>query len=151
MVRMDISKEAKFEYAHRLHNYPGPCANIHGHSGRLIVTISGEVKEDGMVVDFKWLDKVIDDAIVKRLDHQFLNELGLADLQFLPTAERLCIFIWRALSRHLNSIERKFGSDLRLEKVQFWETETSSALLTKEHWSDAIKKKQEERYAIKSE
>jgi len=102
---MEISKEFRIEYAHKLENHSDECANLHGHSGRLIVTLSGEVKEDGMIVDFNWLKKVVEDSIVKRLDHQYLNDIGVVDFKLSPTAERIAIFIWRTLSRHLDSIE----------------------------------------------
>jgi len=136
---MEVSKEFRIEYAHKLENHSDECANLHGHSGRLIVTLSGEVKEDGMIVDFNWLKKVVEDSIVKRLDHQYLNDIGVVDFKLLPTAERIAIFIWRTLSRHLDSIEIKFGSDLRLEEVKFYETVDSCVTLKSEHWEHAAR------------
>ena len=58
MSKIRITKEFKFEMAHALYGYDGVCANLHGHSYRLNVTIRGDVKnehthsKDGMVMDF---------------------------------------------------------------------------------------------------
>jgi len=53
-----VTKEFSFEMAHVLWNYDGPCKNVHGHSYRLFVTLSGfpvdnqENPKNGMVIDF---------------------------------------------------------------------------------------------------
>jgi len=58
-----ITKEFKFEMAHALKGYDGPCKNIHGHSYELMVTILGYPVVDesspklGMVMDFGDLKK----------------------------------------------------------------------------------------------
>lgn len=61
--------------AHALHNYDGPCRNVHGHSYRLYVTVAGEpVAESsspklGMVIDFGDLKKIVKREIVDVFDH----------------------------------------------------------------------------------
>ena len=73
-----ITKEFKFEMAHALHGYDGLCKNIHGHSYRLWVTISGKVlklngdKKDGMVMDFDILKKIIKPTIIDKYDHSLV-------------------------------------------------------------------------------
>lgn len=70
-----ITKEFKFEMAHALIGYDGPCQNIHGHSYELKVTVSGNPIVDesnpklGMVMDFGDLKKIVRDAIVDVFDH----------------------------------------------------------------------------------
>ena len=65
MGKVRITKEFKFEMAHALYGYDGLCANIHGHSYRLWVTVRGDVKKenkhikDGMVMDFDDLKSII--------------------------------------------------------------------------------------------
>ena len=44
-----------------------PCRRLHGHNLRVVVTINGEIKEDGMVVDFRHVKELIN-----RLDHKTL-------------------------------------------------------------------------------
>ena len=70
-----ITKEFKFEMAHALKGYDGPCRNIHGHSYELKVTIAGHPITDennpklGMVMDFGDLKKIIRKTIVDEFDH----------------------------------------------------------------------------------
>jgi 6-pyruvoyltetrahydropterin/6-carboxytetrahydropterin synthase len=53
-----VTKEFSFEMAHALWNYDGPCRNVHGHSYRLFVTLTGtpaidqQNPKNGMVIDF---------------------------------------------------------------------------------------------------
>ena len=73
-----VTKEFRFETAHALWNYDGPCRNIHGHSYVLYVTIIGQPISDkdhpklGMVMDFSELKKIVNDLIINRFDHALL-------------------------------------------------------------------------------
>ncbi len=59
---MIIAKEIKFEAAHVLSDYNGPCANLHGHSYMGVVSIDAPVNEKThMVVDFNNIKRVVDD------------------------------------------------------------------------------------------
>lgn len=70
-----ITKEFKFEMAHALKGYDGPCRNIHGHSYELKVTVSGNPIVDehnpklGMVMDFGDLKKIVRETIIDVFDH----------------------------------------------------------------------------------
>ncbi|MGD0342419.1 MAG: 6-carboxytetrahydropterin synthase [Bacteroidales bacterium] len=70
-----VTREFTFEMAHVLRNYDGPCRNVHGHSYRLFVTISGTPVSDpddpknGMVIDFSELKNIVLENIVNRFDH----------------------------------------------------------------------------------
>ena len=70
-----ITKEFKFEMAHALKGYDGPCKNIHGHSYVLNVTVSGYPIIDetnpklGMVMDFGDLKKIVRKAVIDIFDH----------------------------------------------------------------------------------
>ena len=70
-----ITREFTFEMAHVLRNYDGPCRNVHGHSYRLFVTISGVSINDtmnpknGMVIDFADLKTIIFKEILNLFDH----------------------------------------------------------------------------------
>lgn len=70
-----ITKQFKFEMAHALKGYDGPCKNIHGHSYELMVTIAGYPIADesspklGMVMDFGDLKKIVRKVIVDKFDH----------------------------------------------------------------------------------
>ena len=70
-----VTREFTFEMAHVLWNYDGPCRNVHGHSYRLFVTISGVPINDisnpknGMVIDFTDLKNIVLKEIVNVFDH----------------------------------------------------------------------------------
>jgi 6-pyruvoyltetrahydropterin/6-carboxytetrahydropterin synthase len=69
------TREFTFEMAHVLWNYDGPCRNVHGHSYRLFVTISGVPVNDvmnpknGMVMDFTDLKAIVLREIINVFDH----------------------------------------------------------------------------------
>jgi 6-pyruvoyltetrahydropterin/6-carboxytetrahydropterin synthase len=70
-----VTREFSFEMAHVLRNYDGPCRNVHGHSYRLFVTLSGVPVNDpdnpknGMVIDFTELKNLVLGKIVNQFDH----------------------------------------------------------------------------------
>jgi 6-pyruvoyltetrahydropterin/6-carboxytetrahydropterin synthase len=70
-----VTREFSFEMAHVLWNYDGPCRNVHGHSYRLFVTISGipisdtKNPKNGMVMDFTDLKAIVLREIVDVFDH----------------------------------------------------------------------------------
>jgi 6-pyruvoyltetrahydropterin/6-carboxytetrahydropterin synthase len=70
-----VTREFTFETAHVLRGYDGPCRNVHGHSYRLFVTVTGSPVEDpgnpknGMVIDFTELKKVVMGSIIDKFDH----------------------------------------------------------------------------------
>ncbi len=66
-----ISKDFRWEMGHRLPFHTGGCQNIHGHSYRLRVTITGYLDENGMVLDYFDLKSIIA-PILDELDHAFL-------------------------------------------------------------------------------
>jgi len=70
-----VTREFTFEMAHVLKNYDGPCRNVHGHSYRLFVTLSGTPLNDssnpknGMVIDFTELKNIVQNKIINQFDH----------------------------------------------------------------------------------
>lgn len=70
-----VTREFTFEMAHALRNYDGPCRNVHGHSYKLFVTVSGVPVTDvnnpklGMVIDFTELKNIVLGKIVNVFDH----------------------------------------------------------------------------------
>jgi 6-pyruvoyltetrahydropterin/6-carboxytetrahydropterin synthase len=122
-----ITKQFRFEAAHALWNYDGPCHNIHGHSYLLYVTIKGQVNNEtdhpkqGMLMDFSVLKKIVNDLIIEPYDHTLLiksntphakmaennNLFGkIAAVNYQPTCENMvCNFaakIAKALPDHVS-------------------------------------------------
>lgn len=106
---MQIAKEFTFDAAHKLNDYDGLCANLHGHTYRLQVVVKGRVKKSGMVIDFGDLKKIVSKNVLLKLDHKYLNETIKQ-----PTAENISIWIWNQLKK-----------EIPLCEVKLWETPTS--------------------------
>ena len=96
MPRMKLSCTFRFAASHYLTKYHGKCENLHGHNYKLIITIEDEVKEDGMVMDFKIIKQTVNEHVVDILDHTHLN-----DRLPNPSAENLAVWIWEKLSDKL--------------------------------------------------
>ncbi len=70
-----VTKRFHFEMAHALRCHDGLCANIHGHSYVLDVTLLGGPRnqpghpKDGMVIDFAELKQIVNRAVIDDYDH----------------------------------------------------------------------------------
>jgi 6-pyruvoyltetrahydropterin/6-carboxytetrahydropterin synthase len=104
-----VSKDFFFDAAHNLPRYAGKCEHLHGHTFRLRVTLKAPLDTwSGMAFDFMDLKRIVDERIVKILDHAYINEI-IAN----PSAEFISVWVWRKLG------------DLPLHEVKVWETPTS--------------------------
>ena len=78
MSYIRITKEFRFETSHMLKDYDGLCVNNHGHSYKLLVTVSGIINADlnspklGMLIDFGDLKTIVNEEIVDRFDHSLV-------------------------------------------------------------------------------
>jgi 6-pyruvoyltetrahydropterin/6-carboxytetrahydropterin synthase len=136
-----VTKEFNFEMAHALLNYDGPCRNIHGHSYRLLVTLSGtplnnpENPKNGMVIDFSDLKSIVRKEIVDVFDHSLviskLYNSEKADIitrvfentiivDYQPTCENL-------VSDFAGRIARLLPEKVNLHSLKLYETATSFA------------------------
>ena len=95
---MELTKEFRFEAAHRLPQVPADhkCFRMHGHGFRIEITIAGEVDPRmGWVVDYADITAKVEPLIVRELDHRSLNDVpGLEN----PTSELLAAWLWRRLA-----------------------------------------------------
>jgi len=90
----------------------------HGHNFVLEVTLDGEPDPvTGMVFDIKRLKDIVNESVVRPMDHRFLNyEVPPFD-HVVPTAENIAVEIW-------NRLEQRFlGEAARLHNVRLYETE----------------------------
>lgn len=99
-----IAKEFSFDMAHMLDGHDGKCQNLHGHTYKLQVEVTGELVESGaksgMVIDFSDLKAVVKREILDKMDHAFI---------FDSTSEREC-----QVAELLTSLNSKnFGIPMR--------------------------------------
>lgn len=112
---MIIFKEFTFDAAHKLPDYKGACANLHGHTYKCQIGIDGNIKPNAMIMDFKEINKIIN-RICNTYDHTYLNDLNVN-----PTAESLALDIFHLAEEWL--IEQEL--DEQVSVVRLWETPTS--------------------------
>ena len=98
-----IAKSFTFEAAHKLENSNNiKNKKIHGHSFHVTIFIKGEIKDNGMILDFSYLEeriKVLKDI----LDHSYLNDVeGIV----LPTLENIGLWIYNKLKFDLNNLHK---------------------------------------------
>lgn len=107
-MNIRVTKEFKFEMAHALWGYDGPCKNIHGHSYTLAVTVKGKPIDEhqhpksGMIMDFGDLKKIVVSEIIEKFDHclilsnkdhlvSVLTDQKVIAVDFQPTCENMLI------------------------------------------------------------
>jgi 6-pyruvoyltetrahydropterin/6-carboxytetrahydropterin synthase len=120
MLGTTVTRRYHFECAHFLPHVADDhkCKRMHGHNYEMEVTIAGELKPDGFIIDFWDLDKIVE-PLVAFVDHQVLNATpGLEN----PTAENIANWFFIRISGLL-------GEDLHVMKVQIWETKDCSAIV----------------------
>jgi len=114
---LTITKIFEFAAAHYLPFHEGKCKNLHGHGFKLEITVTGTIKIDGsatgMIMDFSLLKAIVEDIILKQLDHSNLN-----DVFENPTAEFMVKYI-------ANKLDFAFNNVVKIIKVRLWETSTS--------------------------
>ena len=127
----EVARELFFCYGHRLLEYDGKCARLHGHNATAVVTLRGsDLDANGMVADFQtlrdrvgtWIDTQLDHRMILRRDDPALPALrALGEAVYVvdwnPTAENL--------ARLLFDVSRDAG--LPVVGVDLWETPTCKA------------------------
>ncbi|MCK4569950.1 MAG: 6-carboxytetrahydropterin synthase [Bacteroidales bacterium] len=139
MAKIRITKMYDFEMAHMLKDYDGPCRNIHGHSYKLFVTVTGIPITDknspkkGMVMDFKDLKAIVKDHIVDRFDHALvINSEADPDMitSMKKHTENLIVVDYQPTSENLvtnfaDIIKSHLPANVELHNLRLWETATS--------------------------
>lgn len=127
----EIVKSITFCYGHRLINYVGPCADLHGHNARADIMLASEELDDrGMVIDFgdirsvikTWIDETLDHTLLLHKDDYIGAVLTANDEKFYvmdanPTAENIAKLIF----------EYALAQNFPVVSVTLWESDTSFA------------------------
>lgn len=93
-----LGREFSFDAAHFLPWHGGKCKNLHGHTYRLLVEVSGPLNQNGILWDFADMKTLVYAHVTGVLDHQNLNAMFEN-----PTAEKIVQNIWTKLSKNMPS------------------------------------------------
>jgi 6-pyruvoyltetrahydropterin/6-carboxytetrahydropterin synthase len=127
MPDVTVTRRMHFNAAHRVHNPElsdeenerlfGRCnnPNWHGHNYMLDVSVAGPIeKRTGYVMDLAALKRVVQDAVIDKVDHRNFN----LEVDFMrgviPTAENIVVGCWRVLAPRV--------APARLVRLILWET-----------------------------
>jgi len=133
-MQVSITRSYDFSASHRLHSRNltdqenlalfGKCNNPngHGHNYGVEVTLTGEPDErSGMLFGIEDIDLAVQEEVLQRFDHKYLN-LDVADFQEVnPTSEMLTVVIWNRLAKRLPT-----AGKVRLSSVVVRETARNS-------------------------
>jgi 6-pyruvoyltetrahydropterin/6-carboxytetrahydropterin synthase len=127
MPEVTVTRRMHFNAAHRVHNPElseaenerlfGRCnnPNWHGHNYVLDVSVTGPIESrTGYVMDLAALKRVVQEALIDKIDHRNFN----LDVDFMrgviPTAENIVVGCWRVLAPRV--------APARLVRLVLWET-----------------------------
>lgn len=142
-----ISKTFSFEAAHIVRDAVSErCKfNVHGHSYKVEISVSGKIKENGMVLDFKelgFMKNVIDlfDHSMVLWDKESPDILKFFSDNFKRviimnkncTAENMSRYFYKRCSESL------FDKQIEVEYVKVWETANSYAYTSEYDGRDTI-------------
>ncbi len=122
---------------HRLPFHKGLCRNVHGHSYKMVVEITGKLNKNGMIIDFFDLNRIVK-PIIDKYDHAFLcwrNDKKLRDFltrnkmkkvvsDYNSTVENICSDFLEKISGKLLRIKNHGFDELT---VKIYETPNAYA------------------------
>ncbi|HVB12680.1 MAG TPA: 6-pyruvoyl tetrahydropterin synthase family protein [Nitrososphaerales archaeon] len=102
-MKTGLGMEFFVDYAHLLTGHP-KCGVPHGHTAKVIVELYGDMRPDGMIMDFKEMEEKCWN-VLSQVDHNDLNEKFER-----PTPENITNWIFSELRK-----------TLPIARVQFFE------------------------------
>lgn len=140
-----ITRTFEWDMGHRVTNHDSLCKNPHGHRYKMEIGLSGPLitkdrdAQEGMVLDFGRLKRMIHEHIVDRLDHSFMYwhkdlpmkvfakdnpSLRLLAVPFVPTAECITEYI----ASELQQLFTTRLPELIVQSVTVYETPNCKAI-----------------------
>ena len=110
----------RFAAAHQLQMVASKCENLHGHNWRVEVCITGtRLDRAGVLMDFGEIKQHLA-AVIKTLDHTFLNEIKFFQDRS-PSSENIALYIATGLQEKLDH------PAVRVSRVSAWESDDACA------------------------
>lgn len=152
------TKEFTFDCAHMLSGHKGACKNLHGHTYKLLVTVSADELQfldessKGMIMDFKDLKEIVNQEIISKFDHAFVTDastesevekgivailkdagLKVVDFPIRPTAENMSRIFYDLINARLEADHPGYSEALcKCTQIEVYETPTSCATYRKD-------------------
>ena len=145
-MSVSIRRWVETDTGHRIPNHKSKCRNLHGHRYRWEVELEGEVvtqegaSEEGMLIDFGDVSKILEEKIHDVVDHAFIVYIGDTEtrqaisvmgedhktlvVEFVPTAENLAKWAFSIVEP---DIKTAYGNVLKLVAFHVRETPKSWA------------------------
>lgn len=137
-----IAKEFHWEMGHRLPFHNGLCKNIHGHSYKMIVEVTGTTDANGMVLDYYDLANVVS-PIVQELDHSFIcddddsvmiefflnNPMKVVSVPFRTTAENISQWLLERMLVKFAEFDSVNSVKIRLQETERVYAEVSAKIV----------------------
>ena len=135
---MRITKEFRFDAAHRILGHRGKCAWLHGHTYRLSVTVeAARLDALDMVLDFDDLATIVRASVLDRWDHAALLRRDDPLVPAIAAAqaeapERLVLLgenpTAEVMAREaFDAIAKRLPEGVTLASVTVWETPTAGS------------------------
>lgn len=142
---LTITKIFERDMGHRLVNHEGKCRNLHGHRYKAEISFSGTIasaswaSDEGMIIDFGDIKKIVWGFIDKELDHGYMHQkwdpigqlaqsqwLKICEVDFAPTVEEMAVRLFNQIDR---IIKNSYGNNpdksrtgLKLHSIKLYET-----------------------------
>jgi 6-pyruvoyltetrahydropterin/6-carboxytetrahydropterin synthase len=130
-LKMEITKEFKFDMAHRLDKHGGKCASLHGHTYFLHITFKyDELDKIGVGIDFGDIKKIVNEKVINILDHSIWLKDSLDNIELITVLkkmkQRLILTQNNPTAENMIKYIKYLLSDLRhIFKIRLYETPTS--------------------------
>ncbi len=116
----ELKVVTRFAAAHQLKMVGSKCENMHGHNWKIEVCVTGDkLNAGGVLVDFGEIKTCLA-AVIKKLDHKFLNELDYIP-DGTPSSENIAYFVATELQSKIDN------SSARVSRVTAWESDDACA------------------------
>jgi 6-pyruvoyltetrahydropterin/6-carboxytetrahydropterin synthase len=121
-MKIILKVKRSFDSAHFLKDYIGPCAELHGHTWKVVIGFNIlKIDCSNMSVDFKLIKKLVDNILP---DHQCLNTFYNENN---PTAEWLAGRLLKDIEKEIYSAA--FEKLISIAEIEIFETENNSVYL----------------------